>query len=115
MRAPDREAYPLAKEAVLKALELDDRLAKAHASLGFITFLYDWDWQAAERAFQRALELNAGSDFVHHTYSRYLSAMGRFEEAVSEMAFLSPWPPFGPKTGFGLRSARKKSRTTPGT
>ena len=80
---PDNKAYPLAKQALLRAMELDDQLAAAHSSLGFVTYLYDWDWQAAERAFQRALELDPQGE--HHLYALYLRAMGRYQEAVPRM------------------------------
>ena len=53
-----KEAYPKAKEAALKALEIDDTLAEAHTSLGMIKTNYDWDWSGAEREYQRAIELN---------------------------------------------------------
>src|SRR5438093_8527665 len=55
---PPREAFSKAKEAALKAIEVDETLAEAHASLGFVHFHYDWDWAAAEKEFKRALTLN---------------------------------------------------------
>ncbi len=57
---PPREGYPRAKEAALRALELDDTLAEAHTSLAFIKTDYDWDWSGAEKELQRAIELNPG-------------------------------------------------------
>jgi tetratricopeptide (TPR) repeat protein len=56
-----REAFSKAKEAALKAIELDESLAEAHASLGFVHHHYDWDWIAADKEFKRALELNPQS------------------------------------------------------
>lgn len=82
---PDGEGYPLSRQAALRALELDERLGVAHASLGFVAFLHDWDFLAAERHFQRALELDAGSSMVHHMYAIHLAAAGRMAEARAEM------------------------------
>ncbi|HEX8088653.1 MAG TPA: protein kinase [Blastocatellia bacterium] len=80
-----KDAFPRAKAAAMKALELDDRLAEAHASLAFVKFGYDWDWAEAERAFKRALELNPGYAPAHQWYALYLAAMNRMDEAASAM------------------------------
>ncbi len=82
--APPREAAPKAKAAALKALELDERVAEAQVSLGFVNFLYDWDWAAADEHFQRALALNPSDATAHSWYSIYLAAMGRFDAALAE-------------------------------
>jgi adenylate cyclase len=79
-----REAFSKAKEAALKAIELDDSLAEAHASLGFVHFHYDWDWAAAEKEFKRALVLNPQSAQTHILYTNYLAGMGRFDEAYDQ-------------------------------
>jgi serine/threonine protein kinase/tetratricopeptide (TPR) repeat protein len=81
---PAKEAFPKAKEASLKALELDDTLAEAHASLGFIKAFYDWDWTGAEKEFQRAVVLNPGYATAHYWYALTLVHMGRSEEAIGE-------------------------------
>src|SRR2546425_2319382 len=81
---PPREAFSKAKEAALKAIELDDSLAEAHASLGFVHFHYDWDWAAAEKEFKRALTLNPQSAQAHLLYTEYLAGMGRYDEAYSQ-------------------------------
>src|SRR6266513_3464119 len=81
---PPREAFPKVKEAALKAIELDDNLAEAHASLGFVHFHYDWDWVAAEKEFKRALALNPQSAQAHIHYTDYLATMGRFNEAYDQ-------------------------------
>ncbi len=62
---PPREVMPKAKAAAVKALELDDRRAEAHASLGWASFAYDRDWPAAEKHFQRALALNPAYPNAH--------------------------------------------------
>jgi tetratricopeptide (TPR) repeat protein len=63
-------------------LELDGRLAEAHASLAYRTTHYDWDWTSAEAQYKRALELNPNYAVSHHWYSHYLTAMGRTEESL---------------------------------
>lgn len=73
-----------AKESAAKALEIDETLADAHTSMGIIYLNYDWDWQGAEREFNRALELNPMSATAHYWYALYLSAMGRLDEALAE-------------------------------
>jgi Tfp pilus assembly protein PilF len=55
---PPGEAMAKAKSAATKALEIDDSIAEAHASLAFVRRYYDWDWPGAEKAFQRAFQLN---------------------------------------------------------
>ena len=80
-----REAMERAHEAATRALALDGNLAEAHASLAGIAFRWDWDWTAAERAFTRAIQLDAGSWLIRHGYALFLAAMGRFDEALAEM------------------------------
>jgi DNA-binding winged helix-turn-helix (wHTH) protein/TolB-like protein/tetratricopeptide (TPR) repeat protein len=81
---PPREAMPKAEAAAAKALALDDSLAEAHASLGYIKFTYDWDWRGAEQEFKRAIALNPDYDNAHHWYSHELMALGRTDEAMAE-------------------------------
>jgi DNA-binding winged helix-turn-helix (wHTH) protein/tetratricopeptide (TPR) repeat protein len=92
-----REAMPRAREMAERALALDEQLAEAHAALARVHYYYDWDYAAAEREFQRALELNPGSADAHLWYGEYLALMGRFDEAVAAMkraAQLDPLTPF---------------------
>ena len=79
-----REPRPSAKEAALKALAIDDELSEAHASLGYIMFLFDWDWPGAERELRRALELNPNYPQAHARYSSFLSMLGRHKDAIAE-------------------------------
>ena len=79
-----REAMPKAKAAALKAVELDDRLAEAHVSLGMVRFVYEWDWSAAGKDFERALVLNPASPAAHLWYSKYLMMVQRSDEALTE-------------------------------
>ncbi len=79
------DVMPKSKEAAEKALKIDDTLADAHAALGWVKWVYDWDWPGAEREFQRALQLNPGQGSIPHgMYALYLDSMGRFEEASRE-------------------------------
>jgi DNA-binding winged helix-turn-helix (wHTH) protein/TolB-like protein/Tfp pilus assembly protein PilF len=79
-----REAMPKAEAAVQKALDIDDTLAEAHASLAYIKFTYDWDWAGAEQEFKRSIALNPLYDNAHHWYSHELMALGRSQEALAE-------------------------------
>jgi TolB-like protein/Tfp pilus assembly protein PilF len=72
------------KELALKALEIDEELGEAHASLGYINTAFDWDWKGAEKEFKRAIELNPGYALAHHWYALYLGVMERFEESIRE-------------------------------
>jgi len=84
--AAPHETMPKAKESAIKALALDDPLAEAHASLAHILMNYDWNWAAAEKEFKRSIELKPDYATAHEWYAiHYLTATGRFEEAVQEM------------------------------
>jgi TolB-like protein/DNA-binding winged helix-turn-helix (wHTH) protein/Tfp pilus assembly protein PilF len=80
-----KEAFPKAKAAAIKALELDSTLGEAHNSLAFVLDAFDWDLDAAGKEFQRAMELNPGYATAHHWYAWHLSLLGRFDEAITEM------------------------------
>jgi eukaryotic-like serine/threonine-protein kinase len=82
---PPKEAYPRAKEAALKALEIDDTLAEAHTSLAQVKVSQDWDWSGGEREFQRAIALNPDYAMAHFWYGWTLANMGRSEESIAEM------------------------------
>jgi serine/threonine protein kinase/tetratricopeptide (TPR) repeat protein len=79
-----REAFPRARAAAENARELDDTLAEAHASLGWISANFDWDWETAEREYKRALELNPMYATAHQWYSEFLTYMGRHDESIVE-------------------------------
>src|ERR1700678_503488 len=80
-----KEAFPQAKAAAIKALELDSTLGEAHNSLAFVLDGFDWDFDSAGKEFQRAIELNPGYATAHHWYAWHLSLLGRFDEAITEM------------------------------
>src|SRR6185503_18618337 len=80
-----KEAFPKAREALIRALETDDTLAEAHASLAYCVGNFDWNWAAAEKGFKRALALKPGYATAHHWYGfLYLASMGRLDEAIVE-------------------------------
>ena len=78
------EGFAKAKAAAARALEIDERLAEAHASLGH-AMLHNWEWTRAEKELKRALELNSGYASAHHWYSEHLTAMGRCAESIAEL------------------------------
>jgi TolB-like protein/Tfp pilus assembly protein PilF len=80
---PPRQAMPKAKAAAVKALEIDDHLAEAHVSLGYVSFTYDGDWSAAGKHFEQALALNPIYSGAHTFYAFYLNSLGRSEEALA--------------------------------
>ncbi len=81
---PPKEAMPKAEAAAQRALQLDGTLPEAHATLGFVRLIYDWDWLGAEREFQQAIELNANYATAHQWYALLLGVSGRFPDAISE-------------------------------
>ena len=81
---PQHELIPKARTAALRALELDESLAEAHASLALIKENYDYDWSGAEKEFRRATQLNPQYATAHQWYAEFLSWQGRFGEAFAE-------------------------------
>lgn len=77
--------FPIARPYALKALELDPSLAPAHASLAYIKFYFDWDWQGARQEFVRAIELNPNDPVSHQWYAVYLLASGYPDRAFDEI------------------------------
>ena len=108
---PPSEAYERAKTATLRALEADNGLAEAHASLAVIRADYDWDWEGAETEFRRALELDPKHVNAHQWHAVFLAKMGRFKEAFPEIEIakeLDPLSlPVATSAGTILRYARR--------
>jgi serine/threonine-protein kinase len=92
-RFSPRESASRVKSAAMKALEIDDTLAEAYNSLAAMQASYEWDWLAAERNFQRVLALKPNYATAHQWYAIHLSAMGRFDEAIREIARASELDP----------------------
>jgi len=80
-----KEAFPKAKAAAIKALELDNALGEAHNSLAFVLDGFDWDFDSAGKEFRQAIQLNPGYATAHHWYAWHLSLLGRSDEAIAEM------------------------------
>ena len=80
-----QDAFSRAKAAATHALKLDDNLGEAHTSLAFAFDLYDWDWEAAENHYKRAIALNPGYATAHHWYAWHLMVMGRTAEGIAEL------------------------------
>jgi serine/threonine protein kinase/tetratricopeptide (TPR) repeat protein len=78
------EGFERAKSYARKALELDDTLAEAHASLAWSLFIYDWDWKAAAAEFRRATQIDPHYATARQWYSFLLASQGRFDEALVE-------------------------------
>ncbi len=82
---PSKEVIPRATQMALRALQIEEALAEAHAALGFIKTWYDWDWTGAQESFQRAIELNPGYERAHHWCGLNLMLRGEADKAVEEM------------------------------
>lgn len=96
------DAMPKAKEAAKKALELDDTLAEAHASLALVSDFYDWDWAAAESEFKRSIELKPNYALAHECYGVHLVAIGRTNEGIAESGRAVDLDPLSPETNAYL-------------
>jgi serine/threonine-protein kinase len=94
--ASPMQEFPLARASAQKALAIDGTLALAHATIGWVAFLYDWDWDAAARSFRLAIELDANVTEAYLGYAHMLTNLGRHDEArefgrrASELEPLSP-------------------------
>jgi TolB-like protein/DNA-binding winged helix-turn-helix (wHTH) protein/Flp pilus assembly protein TadD len=108
------EAYPNAKAAALRALELDETLAEAHTALAEAEHEYEWKWADAEREFRRAIELDPNSAIAHKSYAEFLMHGARGAEAVSEMERARDLDPLSlivnTLVGFAYSNARQYNR-----
>lgn len=107
-----REAFPLAKQAALKALELDPSSAEAHTSLAFETYRYEWDFGKADDEFQRAIALNPNYVTAHQWYGEFLGDLTRFDQAVAELRRAQELDPLSPIVGSDLAAALVHARRT---
>jgi len=90
---PPRETMPKAKAAAMKAIEIDDTLADAWASLAAVRWWFEWDWEGAEEAYRRAIELNPNYAIAHDGYAMLLCTRGRFDEAIEQFTKASDLDP----------------------
>jgi Tfp pilus assembly protein PilF len=100
-----KEAGAKARQAAAKALELDPSLGEAHASMGLVLLMFEWDFSGAQRQFQRAIDLNPSYPYAHQWYGELLWATGRYEEAVKEIRKALELEPFTPILNVNLGMA----------
>ena len=99
---PPLEVLPKAREAALKAVEIDENLADAHSSLALIYVYFDHDWVRAEKEFRKALDLAPDLLSAHQRYGSYLTFMGRFEEAIRHYETALELDPFSLQGNMNL-------------
>jgi eukaryotic-like serine/threonine-protein kinase len=109
MRSP-LEAGPRARAAAERALQIDEQLADAHASMGKLLTDYYAEWEASERQFKRALELNPNLANAYHWYSSLLASLGRFDEAVQAAQRADDLDAHAPATSTQLGSVLYRAR-----
>ena len=97
-------AYQSAKQAVAKALQLDDTIGEAHDTLGLLDSDFDWDWDAADREFNRAIALAPSYSCAHEDRANFLASVGRRSEALAEIAKID-------QLDYGFSAARTVSGT----
>jgi tetratricopeptide (TPR) repeat protein len=99
------DAFPAAKAAATKALALDDNLGEAHASLAFVLDLYDWNWDAAEKEYERAIALDPSYATAHQWYAWHLIETGRYSEGIGELKKAASLDPLSLIVGADLADA----------
>jgi eukaryotic-like serine/threonine-protein kinase len=105
-----KEARPKARAAAMKALEIDDYLAEAHANLADTYLYYDWEFAKSEREFQKAIALNPNYPTAHEWYSQYLYIMGRFDQSIAEAKRALELDPFSVAINTSLGNAYFNAR-----
>ena len=93
---PPEEALPKAEQMAMKALELDDQLAEAHAAVAWVRMIYDWNWGEAEKEYKRAMELDPSSYDAYYGHAFVMSVLGRHDEAITEIRRAQQLDPLNP-------------------
>lgn len=96
------EAIDLAKNAVNKALQIDNSLADAYNSLAYLQFRLEWNWEAAETNFKKAIDLKPGLASAYERYALFLALLGRNDEALSLMLHAAELDPLSPSVSTGV-------------
>lgn len=99
------QAMPRARAAALQALEIDDTLPEAHAALGVVKMLHEWDWPGAEQEFRRAIDLNQNCSIAHQRLGLYYNLLGRSDEAIAELRVAMNLDPLSSQVAQGLSIA----------
>lgn len=94
---PPKDAFPLAREAAVKAMKLDPYLAEAYTVSGFVAFTFEWDWDKAGPLLKRALELNPSSYWANYYYLYFVTCMGWFDEVSKSRKNLLELDPLNPE------------------
>ncbi|HEX8249708.1 MAG TPA: protein kinase [Pyrinomonadaceae bacterium] len=102
---PQEEIFPRAKAAALRALEIDGKLAEAHASLGRVSSVYEWDWNAAEKSYLRAIELNPNCLNAHSWLAKVYVLRHQYDEAIEESRIAQRLDPLSPQAEVSLCAA----------
>ena len=102
---PAKEAFSKARDFANRALELNNDLAEAHTSLAAVLLIYDWEWDAAEDQFKRAIQLNPNYATAHYWHSVLLQTTGRLQESVTAAEKAQVLDPLSPVIGMGVVQA----------
>jgi TolB-like protein/Tfp pilus assembly protein PilF len=109
--APNSDSFLKAKQAAEKALVIDESLAEAHTTLGYIKEQYEWDWTGAEAEFKRALQLNPNYATAHQYYAEYLALVNRIPESIAHIERAHELDPYSliivTERSYPLQWARK--------
>ena len=103
---PPKDVYRKAREFALKAIEIDPTTSEAHAILASVKLLCDWDWEGAERAFKKAIELNPNGAYARMQYAYHLLCLGRTNEALAEMTTANSLDPLRDSLVIGISLLR---------
>lgn len=107
---PPDVAFPKARAAALKALEIDPTLAEPHATLATALHEFDWDHSEAEKEYKRAIELDPNNATAHQWHGNFLMDMGRFDEAIAEMKRAIELDPLSPIINSNLGNVYRAAR-----
>ena len=99
---PPSDVFPKAREAALRALQINEGLAEAHAVLAAVYLIYDWDWAACGREFKRAMQLNPDDPTTQGAYFFYLLTAGRLEQAIASARRAVELAPLSLPNNLGL-------------
>ena len=110
---PQDEIFPRAKAAARRALEIDEKLADAHASLGRVSSVYEWDWAAAEKSYLRAIQLNPNCLNARSWLAKVYILKHQYTEAIEESRLAQKLDPLSPQAEVSLAAAHFFARRYP--